>query len=66
MKPWEIEKTNKKMKRLSGEATLRIFFDLYQAGYKILRESILAEKPNLSPKKLKLEIKKLVEAANKL
>jgi len=35
MKPWEIEKTRNKIKKLSGERTVKIFFELYQAAIKM-------------------------------
>jgi len=48
MKPWEIERTKIRMKLLSGQKTVALFFDLYQAAWEMLRASILADKPHLS------------------
>ncbi|OGB87130.1 hypothetical protein A3H38_00545 [candidate division WOR-1 bacterium RIFCSPLOWO2_02_FULL_46_20] len=66
MKPWEVKKTREKLNNLSPGKSLRIFFDLYQAGLKILRDSLLAEKPNLSARQLKWKMNKLAEVMQSL
>ncbi|MFH1386795.1 MAG: hypothetical protein ABIH50_03915 [bacterium] len=63
MKPWEAEKTRTKMKKLSGEKTVRLFFDLYQAALKITRASMGAK---LSSKQFKARLNKLAESVGKI
>jgi len=66
MKPWEIKRTKDKIRRMSGAATVRIFFDLYKAGIKILRASLLEENPRLTPQQVKAKINKLADSIGKI
>ena len=54
------------MKLLSGQKTVALFFDLYQAAGKMLRASILADKPGISDAKLRQEINHLAESIGRL
>jgi hypothetical protein len=66
MKPWEVKKTRKKLKNLSGEAAWKIFFDLYFSARKILWQSLKNENPNLPPKKIKNLFNKHLKVASEL
>jgi len=66
MKPWEIERTNRKISKLSGQRTVKLFFDLYKAAIEVLRASILSERPKLSPKHLKIKMGKLSKSIGSL
>ena len=66
MKPWEIERTKNRMKLLSGQQTVVLFFDLYQAAWEMMRASILADRPRLSKAKLKQEVNRLADSVGRL
>jgi hypothetical protein len=66
MKPWEHKKTKIKLKKISGESALKIFFDLYFAGRKILKQSIIDANPKLKPQKIKALFNKHLTLAGDL
>jgi hypothetical protein len=66
MKPWEIERTRRKLKNLSAVKSIEIFFDLYQAARKIIKKTVLSENPRLSPKQLRIKINELAESIGRL
>ena len=66
MKPWERKETIHKMKLLTPENSIKMFFSLYEAGIRILRDSILNENPGLSQKQIKMKINKISETIGRL
>jgi len=66
MKPWEVEQTRKKLKKLSAKRSIEIFFDLCQAAQKIIKNTVLSENPRLSPKQLRTKINELAESVGRL
>jgi len=50
----------KQLRKMSGGKTLNICLDLINAGLKILKSSIISERPRLSPAALKREVAKVL------
>jgi len=48
------------LRKMSGEKTLNICLDLINAGLKILKSSIISERPRLSRAALKREVAKVL------
>ena len=60
MKPWEEEKTRKRLKKMSGNQAIKVFFELYKAGRRILLDSLRAEFPKISQKSLRLKLNQTI------
>jgi len=66
MKPWEIKKTRNKLKKMSKQKSIEMFFDLYIAGIKILKTFIRKENPRSNEKQVKIKMNKLIKAMGNL
>ena len=64
MKPWEVKKTVKQYKRLSGEERIRFMSKITQSGYGILITGIRARKPDISEKELHQEVRRVIWEEN--
>ena len=57
MKPWDDARTERKMRRLSAERTLKMFFEMSKAGRRMLYDSVRNENPGLETGHLKEKVK---------
>jgi len=60
MKPWEDEETIKRMRRMSGARSVELGSQLIEASLEIFKDSIRNEKPHISKKQLKEEVRKIL------